>query len=220
MMEATRLTREGRLAEAMAICAERLPRPALLQRDPAARREMKAAHAGLPILDMVPPSSGNRRRVDAAAVHLPRPDASDGLPGRGPAAGPGGAARLPRPMGQPGSQLGLDGLVGPVPARAPAPLPDGARFEERTYANEAGSRAYKLYVPSGYTGQAVPLVVMLHGCTQSPDDFAAGTQMNELAEEQTFPGRLSGAAPVRQCVEVLELVQRQATSSGIRASPR
>jgi poly(hydroxyalkanoate) depolymerase family esterase len=89
-------------------------------------------------------------------------------------------------MGQPGTMPGLDGLVGPLSHRAPAPLPDGARFEERTFANEAGTRTYKLYIPSSYTGQPVPLVVMLHGCTQSPDDFAAGTQMNALAEEQTF----------------------------------
>ncbi len=46
-------------------------------------------------------------------------------------------------------------------------VPEGAKFDERTYSNAAGSRAYKLYVPSGYTGQPVPLVVMLHGCTQS-----------------------------------------------------
>jgi len=65
-------------------------------------------------------------------------------------------------------------------------VPDGARFEVQTYANAAGSRTYKLFVPSGYVGQAVPLLVMLHGCKQSPDDFAAGTRMNELAEEQTF----------------------------------
>ncbi|WP_206454162.1 extracellular catalytic domain type 1 short-chain-length polyhydroxyalkanoate depolymerase [Aurantimonas marina] len=64
------------------------------------------------------------------------------------------------------------------------PLPAGARFVSSSYTNAAGSRDYKLYVPSGYHGQAVPLVVMLHGCTQSPDDFAAGTRMNELAEEQ------------------------------------
>jgi poly(hydroxyalkanoate) depolymerase family esterase len=89
-------------------------------------------------------------------------------------------------MGQLGSSRALDGLVGPAVGRAPAPLPEGARFEDRTYANEAGSRPYKLYVPSGYTGQALPLVVMLHGCTQSPDDFAAGTRMNELAEEEMF----------------------------------
>nr|WP_018262479.1 PHB depolymerase family esterase [Methylobacterium sp. WSM2598] len=65
-------------------------------------------------------------------------------------------------------------------------MPEGARFEERTFANAAGSRTYKVFVPSGYTGQALPVVIMLHGCTQNPDDFAAGTQMNDLAEEQTF----------------------------------
>jgi poly(hydroxyalkanoate) depolymerase family esterase len=48
-------------------------------------------------------------------------------------------------------------------------------------------RTYKLYVPSGYTaGSELPLVVMLHGCTQDPDQFAAGTQMNALAETENF----------------------------------
>ena len=70
--------------------------------------------------------------------------------------------------------------------RAPIAVPDGAQFGEHVFANQAGSRAYKLYVPSGYNEQPLPLVVMLHGCTQSPDDFAAGTRMNDLAEEGTF----------------------------------
>jgi poly(hydroxyalkanoate) depolymerase family esterase len=79
--------------------------------------------------------------------------------------------------------LSVPGKIASLPRPATAP---GARFEERGFSNQAGTRAYKLYVPSSYTGQSLPLVVMLHGCTQSPDDFAAGTRMNELAEEMTF----------------------------------
>ncbi len=50
------------------------------------------------------------------------------------------------------------------------------------YANAAGERAYKLYVPSRYAGQPLPLVVMLHGCNQSAEDFAVATRMSEAGE--------------------------------------
>ncbi|XKH59157.1 PHB depolymerase family esterase [Halomonas sediminis] len=66
------------------------------------------------------------------------------------------------------------------PDSPPAP----GKFTNGTYKSAVGSRRYKLYIPSGYTGQPLPLVVMLHGCTQDPDDFAKGTDMNRLAEEQ------------------------------------
>ena len=62
-------------------------------------------------------------------------------------------------------------------------MPEGGQFLAKSFSNQAGSRAYKLYVPSQYRGQPLPLIVMLHGCTQSPDDFAAGTRMNLRAEE-------------------------------------
>lgn len=69
-------------------------------------------------------------------------------------------------------------------ARPPAPaLPEGARFEWRSHASAAGSRRYRLFVPSCATAELQGLVVMLHGCTQNPDDFAAGTGMNRLAED-------------------------------------
>jgi poly(hydroxyalkanoate) depolymerase family esterase len=74
----------------------------------------------------------------------------------------------------------------PVPPETVETEPDQERFRGGTYTHQAGTRPYKLYVPSGYHGQALPLVVMLHGCTQSPDDFAAATRMNEFAETHSF----------------------------------
>ena len=58
------------------------------------------------------------------------------------------------------------------------------QFSGHTYTGSAGTRRYKLFIPSAYRGQPLPLIVMLHGCTQTPDDFATGTRMNMLAEER------------------------------------
>jgi poly(hydroxyalkanoate) depolymerase family esterase len=83
------------------------------------------------------------------------------------------------------SGLGLHGWTQRSPVSTADIVPDGGKFIEGIFTNPAGSRAYKLYIPSGYHGQALSLVVMLHGGTQTPDDFAAGTRMNLIAEEQT-----------------------------------
>ena len=67
----------------------------------------------------------------------------------------------------------------------PAPSP-GGRIIRASHSNRSGTRAYKTYIPARDEGQPRPLVVMLHGCKQSTDDFAAGTRMNELADELGF----------------------------------
>jgi len=60
------------------------------------------------------------------------------------------------------------------------------RFEAHAFSNDAGTRAYKVYVPEVKSNAPRAMIVMLHGCTQSADDFAAGTQMNRLADEHGF----------------------------------
>ncbi len=100
-----------------------------------------------------------------------------------------------------GAGLGA-GLGHGLGGRRPVPVPPGARFEERRFAGPAGSLTYKVFVPSGRNGEALPVVVMLHGCTQDPDDFALGTRMNALAEEQgaivVYP-RQERAANAQKC---------------------
>jgi poly(hydroxyalkanoate) depolymerase family esterase len=91
-----------------------------------------------------------------------------------------------RPLGETLRALRIRPMIPPAAPQAPAPdqTPDvGERFLRRAYRGPAGSLNYRLYVPANHEGRELPLVLMLHGCTQDPEDFALGTKMNDLAEE-------------------------------------
>ena len=104
------------------------------------------------------------------------------------------------------SAIILDGCVFEVPndeatsagKRNSNPL---GEFIDGSHTHASLTRRYKLYTPPGSIGKELPLVVMLHGCTQNPDDFAAGTGMNELAKEQgvyvLYPEQSANANPQR-----------------------
>ena len=76
----------------------------------------------------------------------------------------------------------------PQPAPQPAPAREGGaeQWSDALFAHQHRPIAYKLFVPAKGAGSPRPLVLMLHGCTQNPEDFAAGTQMNQLAREHGF----------------------------------
>ena len=189
--EATRLTQQGRLEEATAAIQRALGgtfAPAA-QESPGDTNEPIEVISRL-VRETPQGPAGDRRtsvrRPGAAAWTTPGPT----LLTRG--------VQLP-----PGTKAGK---------LASSSVPEGGRFVERTYTNSAGTRSYKLYIPSGYTGQAVPLIVMLHGCTQSPDDFATGTRMNVLAEEHTFlvayPAQ-AGNANMQKCWNWFQAADQQ-----------
>ena len=92
-------------------------------------------------------------------------------------------------------------------------------FIEGTYGNPAGSRAYRLFIPNRYHGQPLPLIVMLHGCTQSPEDFAAGTRMNlsQKNNRALWPIQRSAAKQTKRNAGTGFV---QLTSSVIKVNPR
>lgn len=65
-------------------------------------------------------------------------------------------------------------------------VPEGARFEHRNYQCTHGGRDYRLYVPAAHAKGVRGVIVMLHGCTQTPEDFAVGTGMNAHADRHGF----------------------------------
>jgi poly(hydroxyalkanoate) depolymerase family esterase len=171
MLKATRLVRSGRLKEAADLisarvrgsaqtakeASDRTPRPALGDDAPDFARPAQMRFFGLP---SAPLDESLGKGLNRRSVGRKTTEILDGL-------------RLPSPSARPADPPSV-------------PMPDGASFLEHSCRSAHGEFVYKLYVPSGYKGEPLPLLVMLHGCTQSPDDFAAGTQMNAAAEERNL----------------------------------
>lgn len=167
MREATQLLQGGK-ANSAADTIQRALQNMLPGGAPGTVRDWsKAVPPAGPMRDINPAPQSRIGSADAMADFVP--DLLAGL-------------RMPSP---------LDGSAfGGMPNFAPQSDSDihvdqaGGQFLAKSYTNHAGTRHYKVYVPTGYQGQSLPLVVMLHGCTQNPDDFAAGTRMNAIAEEK------------------------------------
>ncbi|MEO8154947.1 MAG: PHB depolymerase family esterase [Rhizobacter sp.] len=97
-----------------------------------------------------------------------------------------GRESLPAAPPPAGDAIVLDGLVREVDTPPPTVPTQPASFDEYPFATAQGLRHYKLFIPAGLGDRRAPLVVMLHGCSQNPDDFAAGTRMNEFAQQRGF----------------------------------
>ena len=186
MREAARLTRAQKLMEATRV----------IQRALAGRGLVSGVDAppetARPIA--LPPQASETETAAAVEPPQQRPPAANARAERATVE-ERLSGRTRRPLGEVLTLLRQADLPGFAPHASPAqklrkaptvPVPDGAAYLTRTFACAAGSRDYTLYVPSHTPGRARPLLVMLHGCTQNPDDFALGTGMNRLAEEHGF----------------------------------
>jgi poly(hydroxyalkanoate) depolymerase family esterase len=189
MGDAARLTSQGDLQGATAMIQRALGQmPSVAHPDPVAAHDVN-------VIDVeareVPATSGHGAWIEAAAAVQRAAHAASSMSSKQSV--------------QPASPVPPTSTTSTTSTMAPKqPSREGTAEGEivrGTHASAAGQRDWRLYVPPAYTGQAMPLVVMLHGCTQDPDDFAVGTGMDEAARREGFfvlyPAQAQSANPQR-----------------------
>jgi poly(hydroxyalkanoate) depolymerase family esterase len=179
MREATALTRAGRLAEATALIQQSLGgnRPVRVVPGEIVMDEERLSGGDRPV-QVVP----GEIVVDEERLSGDSPPAASPLTEPRPADGLRGRLREGLSRAATGVRTRLT-PSGPAAADTAPALP--GETLHRVHHGATGARSYILYVPTTGTGPR-PLVLMLHGGTQTAADFAAATRMSELAEEHGF----------------------------------
>ena len=172
MQEATRLTQSGRLKEATALIQ-------VAMKQSVARESKPPATPAKPHQADVLDGCVFEVEAEAPVAYAAPDDAPDDTTDNAPA--DVAKASTASPL----SRNPFDTSAGQA---RHAPLPRES-FSGGQFVRDSQSHQYKLYSPPQQASDArLPLVVMLHGCTQNPDDFAVGTGMNVV-------GRGSASSP-------------------------
>ncbi len=187
-VEATRIIQDA-LARQAGVGTYRAPRPAMSSREQKSRPALRLTDPNAEIIEPCKATEPSTAGVGGSQRPL---------------------QRLRKPLGEVlqilregrlsteafASLTGLESLR-TKPRCPPPPIADGAQFVTRSFTGAAGRRSYKLYIPACASDGPRGLIVMLHGCKQNPDDFAAGTAMNAVAEAHglmvAYPSQSSSA---------------------------
>ena len=220
MLEATRLTREGRLAEAMAILQGGLPGaiPQPPQATPAGDAGQRpAGHLlrGSSIWCRHRPEEGRglRRSSTSRTWLLTRLMVCRRL---GPAPDAGGAARLPRPHGATRLRARPRWVGRTWSSPCAGPAAGGSAVRGADLCQRGGKPSLQALHPKRLHGSACAArgdAARLHPVAGRFCRWHADERVGRGAD---VSGRLSGAGPVGQCVQVLELVQRSRSAAGSR----
>ncbi|MDO8883688.1 MAG: PHB depolymerase family esterase [Pseudotabrizicola sp.] len=179
MAEATALTRAGKLTDATEVLQR------MLQGSTDEHHgSVEDATADGDIIDGVFTVAADPLREPAGKGTAPKPDQ-------------GAATPKPRkPLGATLRDISRGGMPD-TGHRTARPLGKDANFTLHRHNSAAGSRDFMVFLPHPMPTTPCPVVVMLHGCTQSPQDFADGTQMNALAHSEgvivVYPAQPVGA---------------------------